>query len=94
MLQNVRWNPLLLDVQKAYKFLDWKQRLELLRGHGLGLNLYRILENYYQRQRTIPKVGKYLGTVFGTGRGVTQGDPDPPMTFNIMVVTVVQSVLD
>ena len=31
---------------------------------------------------------------FGTGRGVTQGDPNCPMIFNILVDVVVQAVLE
>ena len=30
-----------------------------------------------------------LGTPFGTGKGVMQGDPASPMIFNIVVVAVV-----
>ena len=32
-----------------------------------------------------PKAKGFLGTAFGTGRGVTQGYPALPMIFNIMV---------
>ena len=42
----------------------------------------------------VPKSGKCLGTAFGTGIEVTQGDPVYPMIFNIVVDTVVQAVLE
>ena len=74
--------------------LDRERCLELLRGYGLGPNLGRLLENYLRRQRIVPKVGKYLGTAFGTGRGVNQGDPASPMIFNIVADAVVQTVLE
>ena len=65
-----------------------------MRGYGLGTNLDRILENYWLRQRILPKVGKYLGTEFGTGIGVTQGDPAPSMIFNIVLDALVRAVLE
>ena len=60
----------------------------------VGLNLSWMLENYSKRQRKVPKVGKCLGTSFGTGRGVTQEDPAFPTIFNIMVDAVVRAVLE
>ena len=60
----------------------------------MGPNIAQILENYWKRQRIVPKVGKYLGTEIGTGRGVTQGDPTSPMIFNIVVDVVVHVVLE
>ena len=57
-------------------------------------NLARLLENFWKRQRIFPKAGKCLGIVFGTGRGVTQGDPASPIIFNMVVDTVVRTVLD
>ena len=39
-------------------------------------------------------MNRFLGKPFGTGRGVTQGDPAPPMKFNIVVDAVVRAVLE
>ena len=66
----------------------------LIRGYGLGPNLDRLLENYWQRQRIVPEVDKYLGTEFGTGRGVTKGDSASLMIFTIVVDAVVRAVLE
>ena len=84
----------LLDVWKAYDLLDRERCLEPPTGYRLGTNLAQILENYWRRQMIAPKVGKYLGTAFGTGRGVTQGDPVSPIIFNIMVDAVVRAALE
>ena len=84
----------LLDVQKAYDSLDRERCLKLLRGYGLGLNLSRLLKSYWKRQRIVPKVGKCLGTEFGKGRGVTQGNPAYSMILNIVVDAVVLTVLE
>ena len=60
----------------------------------MGTNLTRILKNYWQRQRIVPKAVKCLGTEFSTGREVTQGNPASPMIFNIIVDAVVQALLE
>ena len=60
----------------------------------MGPNLAQILGNHWNRQRKVPKVGKCLGTAFGTVIGVNQGKPVSPMIFNIMVDAVVQAVLE
>ena len=60
----------------------------------MGPNIAWILENYWKRQRIVPKVGKCLGTEFGTGRGVTQGNSTLPMIFNIVVYVVVYVVME
>ena len=65
-----------------------------MRGYGLGKNLDRILENYWQRHRVVPKVGKYPGTDFRTGIGVTQGDPASPIIFKIVMAAVLRAVLE
>ena len=83
-----------LDVRKAYDSLDRERCLEFLRGYGLGPNLACILNNYWRRQRIVPKVGKYLGAASGTGRGVTQGYPTDLMNFNIVVDAVVRAVIE
>ena len=57
-------------------------------------NLAGLLETYWKRQQIVPKVGKYPGTAFGTGRGVTQGDPTSPIIFNSVVDAVVRAVLE
>ena len=60
----------------------------------MNTNLDRILKSYWDRQRIFPKTGKFLGNLFWTGRGVTQGDLASPMILNIVVDAVVQAVLD
>ena len=84
----------LIYVRNTYNFLDREWCLELRIGYGLGKNLDRLLEKYWRRHRIVPKLGKYLGTVFGAGIGLTQGDPASPMIFNIVVDAVVRAVLE
>ena len=68
--------------------------MELLRGYGMEPNLARILENHWKHNWMVPMVGKFLGTVFGTGRGVTYVNPAYSMIFDIVVDAVVWSVLE
>ena len=60
----------------------------------MGLDLARLLENYWKQQRIYPKAGNFLGTVFGKGRVLTQGNPASPMIFNIVVDAVVWEVME
>ena len=66
--------------------------MEILRGYGLGPKLQRLLQRYWDRQRVVPKSGKYYGSPFITGRGVIQGDP-VFLTIYIVVDEVVRAAL-
>ena len=44
-----------LNVHKAYGSLDRGRCLEIMRGYGLGLNLARLLTNYWERHMIVPK---------------------------------------
>ena len=59
----------------------------------MGPNLAQLITTYWDRQRILPKTGKFLGKEFRTGRGLTQGYPTSPMIFNILVDAVVRAVL-
>ena len=82
-----------LDMRNMYNLIDQGMCMELLRGYGLRPNLARLLARYWRRQKIVPKTGRLLSKAFGTGHGVTQGNPASPMIFNIMVDTVVRAVL-
>ena len=91
-LARILHDPLLqvvLEFCKAYDSLERYWCLELLRGYRLGPDLAQPLDNYWKQQRIVPKSGKCLGTPFGTGRGVTQGDTAYPIIYNIVVDEVV-----
>ena len=79
---------------KAYDSLDRGWCLDNIRGYRLGPNLARLITHYWEHQRIVTRAGKFLGKAFGTGRGVTQGDPTSPMIINIVVDAVMRAVLD
>ena len=84
----------LIDMRKAYAPLDRGGCMEILKGYELGPNMAQLLGYYWEKQKKVPKTGKFLGCLFGTGSGVAQGDPVSTMIFNIVVNAVVQAVLE
>ena len=84
---------MLIDVCKAYDYLDRGSCTENLRGHSLGPKLQRLLQRYWDGQKMVSKTGKYYGSLFSTGIGVTQGEPVYLTIFNIVVDVVVRVAL-
>ena len=66
----------------------------MLRGYGMGPDIACLLKSYWERQRIVPNMGKFLWKKFRTGRILTQGYPESPMIFNTVVDAVVWAVLD
>ena len=77
-----------IDVRKAYDYLYIGRYMEIIRGYDLRPKLQRILQRYWCGQNVVPNTGKYYGSIFSTGRGVTQGDLVSPTIFNIVVDVV------
>ena len=67
--------------------------MEILREYGMRPQLHRLLKRYWDRQRMVPKSGKYYGRPFSTGIGVTQEYLVSPKLFNVIVDTVVRATL-
>ena len=82
-----------LDVRKAYDSLDQGRCTKILHEYGLGPQLQRLLQRYWDKQRVVPKSGKYYGRPFRTERGVTQGDLISITLFNIIVDAVVRATI-
>ena len=79
-----------LDLHKAYDALDKSRGLEILEGYGVGPKDRRLLPSYWHRLTMVARAGGYYGTAFGGERGVTQGDPLSPTSFNVVVDAVVR----
>ena len=58
-----------------------------------GIILQRLLHRYWDEQVVVLKAGKIFGQMFGTYRGVTQGNPVSPKIFNVVVDVAVRVVL-
>ena len=74
-----------LDVRKAYDSMDRSWYMNILRGYMIGKNTARLIPHHWDNLIFDPKEKMFLGTLFGKGRGVRQGDPTSPMIFNIVV---------
>ena len=68
--------------------------MDILGGYGMGQKTARLISHHWENLCFIPKASRFLGMYFGTGRGVTQGDPASPMISNIVVDVVVRVVLE
>ena len=96
-MAGIAHEPLLqvfLDVRKVYDSLDRVWHMEILSGYGMGKNTARLIEHNWDNIIFIPKAKRFIGTPFGTGRGVMQVDPASPMLFNIVVEAVVRATLE
>ena len=83
-----------LDVWKAYESLDRGWCMDILRGYGMGKRMVRLIAHHWENFMFVPKVKRFLGTLFGMRRGVKNGDPDSLMIFNIVVDAVVRATLE
>ena len=84
----------LLDVHKAYNSLDRGRCMEILQGCGMVHNMARLISQHWDNQSFFPKLVRFLGMSFSTGRWVMQGDPATPMIFKIVVDAVVRAFLE
>ena len=83
-----------LELRKAYDSLDRGWCMEILWGCRKGKRMVRLIAHHWDNLMFVPKVNRFLGTPFGTGRGVTQGDSAYPIIFNIVVDMVVRAMLE
>ena len=67
--------------------------MEILWGCGLGKNLQRILERFWEAQTVVPRARVCYGCPFKTDWGVTQGETVSPTIFNIVVNVLVRSII-
>ena len=96
-LAGIAYEPLFqvfLDMKKAYYSLDRGWCMEILRGYGMRQRMAHLIAHHWDNLMFVPKAKRFLGTPFGTGIGVTQGDPASPMIFNIMVDAVLRATLE
>ena len=60
-----------LDLAKAYYTLDRSRSLEILKGHGVGKRVRRLLREYWDNSTMVARAGGYYGTGFKGEQGVT-----------------------
>ncbi len=79
----------LVDLWKAFDLMDRPRCLTILHAYGVGPNMLRLIEAFWEHAALTCRVSGNYGRPFKAGRGVTQGEPLLPMLFNILVDAVV-----
>ena len=82
-----------LDVCKYYDSLDRGICVYIFRGCGLGPNLQRLLQCFWDTWVVVSKAGKFFEHPFGIGRGVNKREPAFPTILNIVIDSVARAVL-
>ena len=66
-------HEILLNLSKAYDYLNRDRCIDILVGYGLGPRTLRILRTYWVRIQMAAKAGSHYGPTFQSHHGVTQG---------------------
>ena len=67
--------------------------MKILQGYGIGKNLQRLLERFWDVHTVVARTEGWYIRPLKMERGVTQGDPFPPTTFDIVVDSAVGATL-
>jgi hypothetical protein len=82
-----------LNLKKAFNAMDRERCLLILEGYGTGLNMVRLICNFWRDATMVCcALGNY-GRPFHAGQGMTQGGPLSPKLFNILIDAVVREWL-
>ena len=79
-----------LDVAQAYDGVDRDRTLLLLDGYGVGPNTLQYIKSVWEKLIFVPKQAGCYSDSFEVDCGVTQGDPDSPIIFNVIVDAVLR----
>ena len=78
-----------IDLQKAYDSVCRPLLFRKMVLTGLGPNFCSLVEDMYVNASYCLKVGNRLGVSFSTNVGLRQGDPLPPLLFNLFIADIV-----
>jgi hypothetical protein len=82
-----------LDLKKAYDAIDRGRMLKILEAYGVGPNLLRLQNSFWQNAKLVCRAGGSYGSPFAAFQGVTQGAPLSSFLFNVCVDAVVREWL-
>ena len=74
-----------LDLRKAYDSVHRPAVMHLLERYGVGPRLRTYISATWDDQRFVVKQRGFFGEPLAVRRGVTQGDVDSPIIFNVIV---------
>ena len=80
-----------LDLKKAYDSVNRHRVLHLLAKYNIGPNLRRYIETVWKDQQYILRQKGFYSEPVNANRGLTQGDTDSPILFNIIVDAVLRT---
>ncbi len=89
LAQHLAWHDqcplykIYVDLKKEYDAIDWGRMMEILKAYGVGLNLLRLQNLFWQNAKLVCCAGGCYGSLFNTERGVTQGGPLSLLMFNV-----------
>ena len=90
MREGDQYIQVFLDLTQAYDALDRSRILRLLKDYGMGPNVLNYIETIWEKLVFVPKQTGCYGDEFDVDCGVTQGDPDSPIIFNVIVDAVIR----
>ena len=82
-----------IDLKKAYDAMDRERCMEIMRGYGVGPNILRLIQFFWDNAELVCRASGVFGRPFKARRGVPQGGPVSPRIFNIMVDAIVREWL-
>ena len=79
-----------LDLRKAYKFIHWPQVMALLLKYGVGPRIQRYIKTIWDNQTFFLRQSGFYSEAINVDWGVTQGDTNSPIIFNLIVEAVLR----
>ena len=72
-----------VDLKKLYDAIDRGRMMEILNAYGIGPNLLRLQNLFWENAKLVCCVGGCFGSPFAAKRGVTQEGPLSSLMFNV-----------
>jgi hypothetical protein len=88
-LEQMPFFGIFIDLRKVFDSMDLGRCLEILALHVAGLQMLRLIHNFWDTETNVCRAKGSYGRPFKAGRGVTQGGPLLAKLFHIVVNVVV-----
>ena len=79
-----------LDLSKAYDSIDRNKIVQLLKKYKMGPRLLAYVKKVWEDQHFVLRQAQFYSDPVSINQGVTQGDIDSPIIFNIIVDAVLR----